>query len=202
MRNSRKITYAATSAAIAVICMAVSVFFPVVALAPLMVSALCLYIAFECGIFYGFAAAAVSLLTSFLWFGGVALNISFLFAAFVAVPYALTAVFIKKLDYSKPKKGLLRAGIIAVFFNIAFAVIVWVFTALWSEFLFGADLGVVFDRAGGAAAGYIVLAVLGTVFMIAYDYAFLLVVKMLNQRLRFLSSPKKNTDDAEPYDGF
>jgi len=181
--------------------MGAGVVFPVFALAPLMVAALCFYIAFECGIPYGFVSAATALLTSFFLFSGAVINITFLFAAFIAVPYAFMAVFLKRLDYSKLKKAVLRAVSAAALFNGLFAVIVWVFTNLWAEFLFGADLTVIFDRLGGAAAGYIILAAAGTIFIVVYDYMFLLAVRLINQRIRFLPPPKKAEEETkEPFE--
>jgi len=140
-------------------------------------------------------AIAVTLTLSFFITGGlVIVATSFIFAAFLAAPYSILAHFIKKLDYTKKKSALMRAGIVAVFFNAVFAIIVFVMGRFIGEFLFGIELDRMMNILGGVATGYIILAVLGTVIMIFYDFSFIFAAKVLNKHLRFWKEKNDEED--------
>ena len=184
MRQTKKLTYTAVSTAIAVIALTISAFTPVL-LIPVLIVALCFFIAFQCSIVHGFLAVAATLTLAFFIAGGSVLTPTFIFASILASPYAIIAHFIKRLDYSKKKPALIRASIAIVFFNIMFALIVFIISQFLGEFLFNADLNFIFNRLGGIVWGYLILAVLGTALMIFYDITFILAARVLNKHLRF-----------------
>jgi len=200
MKQTKKITYTAVATAIAVIGLAVSAFIPIFLISTL-IAALCFFIAFQCGIPHGLMSIAATLIVTFFITGGlVVVSTSFIFAAMLAAPYSILAHFIKRLDYSKRKSALIRSGIIIIFFNIIFAVIVFALGQFIAEFLFGIDLEQVLELLWGIATGYIILAVLGTILMIFYDYTVILAARILNKHLRFWQEQKSVDRNKDVYE--
>ncbi|MCL2556651.1 MAG: hypothetical protein FWE03_06545 [Firmicutes bacterium] len=189
MSQTKKLTYTAIATSIAVISLAISVSLSI-QLIPILLAALCFYIAFECSIIHGFLSIAATLTLTFFIAGG--LIAVFIFAAFLAAPYSILAFSIKKITYSAKKTILIRLGIIIVFFNIMFALIVFAMQSFMGDFLFGISLEHIFNLLDGIIIGYIVLAILGTLLMIFYDISFIVIIKTLNKHLRFLNDQKKD----------
>ncbi|MCI8458936.1 MAG: hypothetical protein HFE46_04660 [Clostridia bacterium] len=174
MSKTRKITYTAVGAAISAVFVCLTNF-GWLKVSLLMAAALCYYIVcVKCGVLYGIADIAVSLLVAFFAFGVTPLSSAFLLTAFVFAPFAIVSYCIRKLYYTRVATAFLRVGIMAAFANLSLCA-VW-FTAKW---IFE---GLVTDMAA-KVGGYAVLAMLFTLFMCVFDLLFnqlsIRIVKML-----------------------
>lgn len=163
MSNTRKITYSAVGAAVSAVCVFLTNFgFLKVSL--LMCAALCYYIVcIKCGIWYGLADVAVSLLITFFTGGVTVLSSAFLLDVLVFAPYAIVAYLLRKLYYTKWQTALIRVGAMAAFANIALCA-VW-FCAKWVTTI---DIMAITDRLGG----YPLLALVFTAFTLIFDLLF------------------------------
>ncbi len=163
MSHTRKITYSAVGAAISAVCVCLTNF-GWLKVSLLMFAALCYYIIFiKCGLFYGLADIAISLLVAFFAFGITPLSSAFLLDSLIFAPFSLLCYIIKKLYYTKWQTALIRLVIMAAFAN-ASLVAVW-FTAKWITTI---DIFMIASRIGG----YAVLAMLFTLFALIFDFLF------------------------------
>lgn len=164
MSRTRKITYSAVGAAVSSLCVYLTNF-GWLKVSLLMVAALCYYlIAVKCGLLYGLADIAVSLLITFFAGGVTIFSYAFLADAVVFAPYAIACYFMRKLYYGRWKTALIRLAIVAAFSNLAFC-------GLW----FSAGYFVsVMDIRGMASSvgGYVVLDLIFTGFALAFDFLF------------------------------
>lgn len=187
--DAKRITTTAVCVALAVICIVLSAYLPL-KITTLLVAAVCFFIAFCGGFVYGLLAIAASLLIAFFAAG---INTTFIFTALIFAPYSIFAFALKKLLYNSPKNIALRAALTAVLFNAAFALTVFVFGKYITDY----SLGAVFGAFGGGATAYIIVALIGTVIAVVYDYAFTAAAYILNKRLHFI---KEKTNKAEGND--
>ncbi len=159
--KSRKITYTAVCVAIAVISVLLSQFTPA-RIVPLILCSLAFYIALtRCGIIYG-AISIIAGVSICFFISGV--TATFLFLIIVFAPYSLLAFFMRKLSYSVTAQLLLRLAISAVFFAVAFVVMMLVF-----DKIAGTSLSVLIDKIGKVWAGImLVVAVLPVDLFFSY----------------------------------
>ncbi len=163
MSHTRKITYTAVGAALASIFVFLTNF-GWLKVSFLMAAALVYFlVCCKCGIWYGLADVAISLLLVFFTAGVTPLSSAFLLTAFIFAPYAIIAYFMRKLYYTKWRSALLRLGIVAVFANLALLG-VW----LCAKWITTFDI----PALAGKIGGYAVLALLFTVFALAFDFLF------------------------------
>lgn len=171
--NSRKIAYAGTTAALAVVCMALSVFLPLKT-TPLLVATLCFIVAFsKSGLVYGLLSVAATLLCAF-FMGGI--NTTFLFTAVLFAPYSLLCFFLNKLDYGKKRNLFVRGAAAALFVNAAAALLLFVL----SRYILDYDLTALKDKIGG----YWVLVLILTLFTVVIDYVFRIGTDYMLKRLK------------------
>lgn len=163
MSHTRKITYTAVGAALA----SVFVFltnFGWLKVSFLMAASLVYFvICCKCGVWYGVADAALSLLLVFFTAGITPLSSAFLLTAFVFAPYAFIAYFMRKLGYTAWRTACLRLGVVAAFANLAFLG-VW----LCAKWIATIDVAAIADKLGG----YAVPALLFTAMALAFDFLF------------------------------
>ncbi|WP_251614473.1 hypothetical protein [Pumilibacter muris] len=163
MNKTRKITYSAVGAAIAALCVFLTNF-GWLKVSLLMFAALCYYIvACKCGIWYGIAGIAVSLLIAFFTGGVTVLSSAFLLDALIFAPFAILSYFIRKLYYTKWQTALIRLAVMATFSNLAL-VAVW-FCAKWITTI---DIIAISSKLGG----YPLLALVFTLLALVFDLLF------------------------------
>lgn len=174
MSHTRKVTYTAVGAAISAVCVFLTNF-GWLKVSLLMAAALCYYIVFyKCGLWYGIADIAISLLIAFFAFGMTPLSSAFLLTALLFAPFALLAYLVRKLLYTRVPTALIRMAVMAGFANLSLCAL-W-FTAKWVTTI---DIVAIASRLGG----YPVLALVFTLFVLSFDLLFnqlsIRIVKLL-----------------------
>ncbi len=183
MTLSRKITFSALSSAIATLSILATRFLPL-SFFPLMLSSVCYFIAFYCGIAFGTLSITTSFLLSFMW--GSVDYLVLLLAGFFAV-YSLAAFFLKNIKYSGPKQAAIRLGTVILLFNALFAALVFGFLDFAGEFIFGFNPAKILD----STLGYVIVAIVGSVLAAGYDIMFVLASDILLKRLKLDKAKKK-----------
>ena len=159
--RTRKITYTAVCVAIAVISVLLSQFSPA-RIVPLILCSLAFYVAFaRCGIVYGVISVIAGVAICFFISG---INATFLFLCVVFAPYSILAFCMRKLSYKVTWQLVIRLVVSAVFFAVAFIVMMLLF-----DKIAGTSLSVLIDRIGKVWAGVlIVIAVLPVDLFFSY----------------------------------
>lgn len=168
--TTRRITYSAVCVALSVVAVLLSQYSPA-RIVPLVLCSLCFYIAFtRCGVLYGVITMAASIAICFFISG---INATFLFLCAVFAPYSVLAYLMRKLSYRVTRQLLVRLLVSAVFFALAFVVMVLLF-----DKIAGTSLTVLIDKVGKIWAGIMVVVAVLPVDLF-FTYAAERVLKML-----------------------
>lgn len=180
LKTSQKVTYSAVGAALSVVMITIAAWLPVT-VAPLVLISLCYnLVAEKCGIGYGLATMAVSVLLGFLCSAANVVVLVLLAVTFV--PYSLMCMPLRRFGYKD-----LRGAVIRIVCVAAFACLDTFILYSLGNFIVGyLDIGAIIERIAGGnfALGYAAVTLFAVVAFILVDVIYVFVGRRIASKLK------------------
>lgn len=176
--------------ALAVIACAASVYLPL-SVMPLCLAAFCIFLACKRGgVPHGILCAVATVGIMFAMSGP---SVKWLFMTIMFAPYGVTASFVQKFDYFKPKRAILRIIIVAAYFNLTLGIIYLIATRVLTS---GLDID--FDKWTAMVGGYAVVAVIATAVLVSLDFLFSSLAIVVLKRIPSGEKRDKKPNEKTP----